>query len=149
MNKFLIGLGVIVIVMYYYTNTITYNMNKIPGDILSKLSEDGFVIVFTSSLQLGGKIDYNNKIITIKNRTSLLHEIGHYVDYKCGRISDTEEFRKVFDSEKYNIHETEYNISSNREYFAESFKNYILYENKVKHKTPKTYEYILKCLEEV
>lgn len=149
MNKFLIGIGVIVIIMYYYTNTISYNMNKIPTDILIELSKDGFIFGFTDNLDVGGQIDYNNKIISIKVNNTVLHEVGHYVDYKCGRISDTEEFRKVFDSEKYNIHETEYNISSNREYFAESFKNYILYENKVKHRTPKTYEYILKCLEEV
>lgn len=143
------GLGVIVIIMYYYTNTITYNMNKIPVDILSKLSEDGFVIGFTDTLDVEGRIDYNNRIITIKNRKSLLHEIGHYVDFKCNRISDTDNFIKIYNQEKYNTYENEYNISSNREYFAESFKNYILYENKVKHKTPKTYEYILKCLEEV
>lgn len=149
MYKFLIGLGVIVIIMYYYTNTITYNMNKIPVDILSKLSEDGFVIGFTDTLDVEGRIDYNNRIITIKNRKSLLHEIGHYVDFKCNRISDTDNFIKIYNQEKYNTYENEYNISSNREYFAESFKNYILYENKVKHKTPKTYEYILKCLEEV
>lgn len=143
-NRILLLLGVIVIAMYYYTYSITYNISLIPSEVLKELSKDGYIIGFTDVLEVNGKISYNNKIIYIKNRKSLLHEIGHYVDYKCDVISLSDNFIEVYRREKNNILDPAYNKSS-KEYFAEMYKQYILYENRVKRLSPETYSYIKMC----
>lgn len=51
-----------------------------------------------------------------------LHEIGHFVDYALGSISEAEYFINIYDNEKILV--SEYCQSTPKEFFAETFKMY-------------------------
>ena len=78
------------------------------------------------------------------NKKSIYHEFGHYLDYVC-KISDTDEFIKVYEKERNKTDFSNYYKSTPSEYFAESFSQYILKGDS----NLETYRYIKDCLKEV
>lgn len=91
-------------------------------------------------------------------RDSLVHEFGHYLDYllvsvlnTSSRLSKTPEFMSVWESERLNLKvdylsNLSYYQDSVTEYFAQVFSEYIKNPNRLKANTPKTYEYMKKCM---
>lgn len=77
-----------------------------------------------------GYTDIKNKIIKAKNYRILLHELGHYIDIKCGNVSQTDEFLKIYNLEKEKSEFDEYYKFTPREYFAETYENML--ENNLK-----------------
>lgn len=51
-----------------------------------------------------------------------LHEIGHFVDYALGSISEAEYFINIYEQEKTLV--SEYCQQNSKEFFAEAFKMY-------------------------
>lgn len=90
----------------------------------------------------------NEELITF----SLLHEIGHMVDFCSGNISKTQEFMDIFEFEKRNfMQSTIYNyenkkisanIDSYLEYFATSFSEYMRYPEELLELCPRTFGFI-------
>lgn len=93
-----------------------------------------------------------------KNKQVLCHEIGHYVDYKMGTPSSTNEWKKIRDEEFYEspIYDEHKDYEEDieyyhieREYFAEAF-NYMTFAKEfdveqyelLKTNCPKTFEYM-------
>lgn len=80
----------------------------------------------------------------------LYHEIGHAYDYCMQRISDTEEFKEIFEDEKENFHkyieDDEYYTANTHEYFAETFEEYVKENENLKNYLPKTYSFIKKSV---
>lgn len=92
-----------------------------------------------------------NKMIYIEDRQkafrdSLVHEFGHYLDIKEDRVSQSDDFKALYDSEKGYLYEVDnYNnngISNSTEYFAECFEQYVMYPELLQETCPQTYEYI-------
>lgn len=81
--------------------------------------------------------------------SSLLHEIGHMIDYILGNNSfksSTNEFNEIYLEEKDTLFTDKYAKSSTYEYFAESFAMYYNDNYKLRVKAPKTYNYIKRLL---
>ena len=82
--------------------------------------------------------------------TALIHEIGHYIDYTHDTISETEEFKGIKAEEvgelAYYFKPNKGNYKNTEEYFAESFKYYILEPEELEKRCPKTFRYIDKIV---
>ena len=78
-------------------------------------------------------------------RRALIHEFGHYLDYKCGISSLDLDFENIYAAEKYGFAEKrktdDHATSNSQEYFAEAFAQLILYPELLAEKCPDTYDY--------
>jgi len=76
----------------------------------------------------------------------VLHEFGHYTDENNGWISGTDEFLRIFKSEKEsfseNIDNRGYYTGSEVEYFAECYSLYMNGPELLKESCPETYSFI-------
>lgn len=83
---------------------------------------------------------------------SVVHEIGHYIDGKLQFPSSSDEFKEIWGSEKSFIsifHSTNIdNVTTQSEYFAESFYLYLMDSDNLKKYCPLTYSFIKIKLDE-
>lgn len=122
-----------------------------------KISAQGLRYRYGYPMSIAGVTDFGKHVIFLDNRVnpvknSMLHELGHFVDYSNGWASDSAEFRKIFNKEKYTYvdctsvgdgHET----SSAKEYFASVFQSILIDEENCKKTAPKSYEFICRYFE--
>ena len=141
----------------FYKKSINNNYLKIPENIRNNLETNSWRIVVTTN-NFGKNYGYSGNIlaltvygektiyISVKDSSSIIHEVGHFLDYSLGRVSSFPEFVDIFTEESGNLtlfHKTHKdNYSTALEYFAESFQEYILHPNDLQNFCPKTYEYI-------
>ena len=100
---------------------------------------------------IAGLTDYDMKVIYIKEdrvERALLHEVGHALDYELGFVSETEEFKALYNIESLRfIDKTAVNdrheICNEHEYFASVYQNIIINRGQTLKNVPKTVEYIL------
>ena len=73
----------------------------------------------------------------------LIHEIGHAYDFSLDRVSETNEFKSIYENEARRLFPLGgLFASSEREYFAESFKFYLKYPIILKWFAPQTFDYL-------
>lgn len=97
----------------------------------------------------------DEKAIYIDNRekavNSVIHEIGHYIDFSYGFISQSAEFNEIFNEEMpvfIKLHKTnKANTNTPVEYFAEFFEVMMIEPELVMTKCPKTFGFIETCVE--
>lgn len=134
-------------------NIVNYAYNYwylIPENIRNDFKEQGWTIVLTDkSLSQDLGINYPISGVTIMQdktikicgnqsciRYALVHEIGHYIDYRSNFVSRQETFKKLYEENGDKL--LEYNNNyiqasySEEEYFAELYRAYILNEYKIK-----------------
>lgn len=149
------------------SNEKLWNIDKnyylIPENVRTRLENDGwnyfcnsedFGAEYGFSFEILALTIYDRKTIYISDKTSaeksILHEVGHALDYTCGFVSDRKEFSAIYDAEKnvfcstFNVNANGHNASSTIEYFATSYHYYITNPELLKENCPKTYEYIKK-----
>lgn len=133
---------------YYY---------QIPKKVRTALAEDGWKIEVTSDelkANDGGTDDRISGVTIIKDKKiyittldaqSIVHEIGHFVDYKNDFASKNMGKAYAKDIEGFyslNDKTSTHNYASLIEYFAESFKLSVLQQNEFKSNCPDTYEFL-------
>lgn len=139
----------------------------IPENIREKFEEDGWKISATTE-NLGRK--YFGKKMSIlaltvtdekaiyiddreKARYSVIHEMGHFIDFSSGFVSGTEEFEEIFNEEVdllRSFHKTHINNTSTAvEYFAESYQAMIIESEKMMEKCPNTYQFVQEVVEKL
>ena len=140
----------------------------VPLDIRKQFAEDGWKLVVTdqdiSSTyyngpvkgELAGLADSLEKKLYVHEdhyhiRNALLHEFGHYLDFRSGMVSNEDTFNTCYETEKEAFdrpwNPDTHAMSSEAEYFAESFQQYILEPATCKEHQPLTYEYIAALIE--
>lgn len=108
---------------------------QIPTKIGDAMRADGVQVRLNSDLDAGGVYSASTKTIQVKKNIDhiLMHEIGHYVDQKSGKVSDSTEFRNIFNAEKSNykgfysvlsLDNGNYARTKLSDYFAECFRDY-------------------------
>lgn len=84
---------------------------------------------------------------------SLIHEIGHIIDGYVGLPSQSAEFINIYNIEKNTFNEVgkldNHSTSSSLEYFAECFRQTILYPSTMQQSAPQTYQYILNIINSI
>lgn len=134
----------------------------IPNNVRQNYEENGWAVYVTTEnlgqKYFGRKMSIlaltvtEEKAIYIddheKAARSVIHEMGHYIDYSFGFISSTDEFSSIFreEAEKFrSIHYTHINNTCTElEYFAESYLVMITEPDILIEYCPKTYEFLKK-----
>ncbi len=134
----------------------------LPQDLLNKFYADGWGIVITqeSLSDMYYKGVYNNvmavtdgyiKVIWLSAeedaiRNSVIHEMGHYLQFTYGFPNQTEEFEAIYKAERKKFvvpgGSAAQARSSSLEYFAEAFQEYFLHPDSLLKNTPLTYQYM-------
>lgn len=136
----------------------------VPIEIIESFIEDGWQVQLVDNCDdlYGDKLglyeiqavtDSRVKTIFINDnvkaiKSSLIHEVGHYVDWKLNFISNTTEFNRVYDSERKCFQCTTqgnsqcYVISTPMEYFAETFQQVIHKDSGLPYKCPDSYGFV-------
>lgn len=86
-----------------------------------------------------------------KAKSSVLHEMGHIMDYQLGWVSKSDEFTSIYNSEveifKSIWNTDSQNTSNSTEYLGESFLVYITNPNLLKDSCPETYNFLVDFVE--
>lgn len=140
-------------------------IDKVPDYVLNAIQSIGYQMELVEEagadfqlIGVCGVTNTNDKRILIqakesKFRRSVVHEIFHAYDDYLSFISESSEFKEIYESEKEKFkvcdyHSTHY-LSNVREYFAEACQEYIYHPDDLKINTPKTYEFIEDCINRV
>lgn len=150
-------------------NKLGERMALCPKVILDAFVADGWQIVMTEEnlsdkyfqgiySTVNAVTDSTIKTIWIANteravNKSVLHEFGHYLDFKYGIINRSDEFQRIYEAEKWNFKvvsgSSAYAKSSSQEYFGEAFQQCILNPQGMIENTPQTYAFIMSLVEQL
>ena len=91
--------------------------------------------------------DEKKILISESSPYSIVHEMGHYLDYRLGMISKTEQFQKIYELEmpKYCKVQKSTNTYNAGEYFAEFY--YVSKMINLKEVCPNTCRFLELCIE--
>ncbi len=143
-----------------YTKLMGTADTQIPTKVGDAMRADGVKIILNPDLSYDGVYSASRNCIEMKNNIDyvFMHEIGHYVDQKVGYVSDSSEFKNIFNSEKskykgfysdWNLDSGNYARTSTSDYFAECFRDYYFSANsrsKLKANCPRSYSFIQKTV---
>lgn len=143
-----------------YMKLVGNKDTQIPIKIGNALKADGYKVVIDPDNAHDGVFSPSRKTIFLKKNVdyALMHEMGHYVNFKEDYISESTEFKDIYNAEKakYKGFYSEMGLSlgsygqkSSSEYFAECFRDYYFSANsrsKLKTNCPKTYSFIQKAV---
>ena len=131
---------------------ITQIAPLVSGNVTSAFQKLGFKIVINSGVSYSGLCDARTRTVTLKRAdNTVYHELGHFVAFVAGNIDTSSAFQSIYNREKslYTDYNKSYVLSSSSEYFAESYKNYILNPTQLKNSRPETYAAIENALSRV
>ncbi len=118
--------------------------------VMNLFKKLGYKVVINPNVNYTGYFSSATKSITLKKNdgTTIYHELGHFLGYRAGNVDRMPAFKKIYDEEKslYTAANKAYVLQSPSEYFAESYRNYVENEQKLKTERPKTYEAIVSAL---
>ena len=146
---------------------VNNELNKIPDSIISQFQKYGWHIYVTDSdinekyysgkySTVFGTTQYADKEIYIVDtidaaHESAIHEMGHFVDYSNGILSDQEDFKELYFSEARNYIKS-YEalcIRDRKELFAEVFWQYTVNPSKLQLETPGLYTYMKNIIQSI
>lgn len=143
-----------------YTKAIT-NYCKVPENVREAFQLDGWTLsITTENLEdtwfagwgysaVASGYDDSLKEIRLEDTkngaNAIVHEMGHYVDGKLGYISNSDEWKEIWEKE----YTTTYGNSSSLEGFAESFEHTYMYGAKYQKTHPLSYEYIINACSQI
>ena len=80
---------------------------------------------------------------------AIYHELGHFLAFIAGNADYTSEWKTIYQAEKgkYTKFNKGYVCATQYEYFAESYKDYVLSKTELRQQRPQTYQYIVKTLQ--
>ena len=139
------------------------NINGLKGivdqDILDGFAELGFTVTINKAeanrYGYTGCFSPSRQLIILKkaNTQTLLHEVGHFVDFLRNYESCDAQFKKIYKAEKKKaksfFNTPSHTLASPKEFFAESFNQYYSNPEKLKTKCPKTYAYMEKAINSI
>lgn len=149
-------------------------VSLVPNEILSRMEEDGWKIIITNQrnlekeynfdFEIYGLTDFSKKEILIYAnpfaiKYSIPHEIGHYVDSVLEFISQSSEWKDIFNKEKEDVSKMKGDLKNNyfilydtpEEFFAECFGAYLLMSNNDKEMLKRSHllNFSMKCISKI
>lgn len=113
-------------------------------NVLKAYEDLGFTVILDPSVSYQGRFNGSNRTITLKNTSSenIYHELGHFVAFIAGNVDISSSFKAIYNDEKskYTGRNPSYVLTDSSEYFAESYREYILYPDKLMSERPETYD---------
>ena len=128
------------------TVTIKKLCPKASSTVRNVFEQLGFTVKIKGSVSYQGEMDAAARTITLKtaNSDNCYHELGHFVAFIAGNADKTSSFQAIYKAEKkkYTGRNKTYVTKNASEYFAESYREYILKNSTLKKQRPKTYKAI-------
>ena len=150
---------------YVFTYGETYERvwnayDELPPKVKDMFEDNGYELYIVSLIDgdecIMGQTRFGPRIVLIKNsgafvERTMFHECGHILDDELALtfISQSDEFKSIYDEERLQFradNNIEYFISTPAEYFASAFSEYMIRPARLQHNTPKTYDFIERCL---
>lgn len=98
----------------------------------------------TSSYSGYFSVKAHNIILKKSSGDTIYHELGHFVGWLAGNVDTSSEFVAIYNKEKSALQSANYQYltKSSAEYFAESYKDYVLSPQNLQSSRPQTYEFV-------
>lgn len=98
----------------------------------------------TSSYSGYFSVKAHNIILKKSSGDTIYHELGHFVGWLAGNVDTSSEFVAIYNKEKSALQSANYQYltKSSAEYFAESYKDYVLSPQNLQSSRPETYEFV-------
>lgn len=126
--------------------TVAEIRKAVPKNLLGAFDELEFKIKINKNVSYDGVFSTKDHQIELKEAKAdvLLHEMGHFLSALKCNAADSSEFKAIYKDEKKDYEGTNksYVTSTNNEYFAESYKDYVKNPSKLKKDRPETYAYV-------
>ena len=127
-------------------NNIRKQAPKADPSVLNAFEKLHFRLIYDSKAETTGLTDCKDQSITMKYQSdAIYHELGHFLAFITGNADYTSEWQNIYCAEKskYTKFNKGYVCSNQYEYFAESYKEYILDRATLRTRRPRTYKYIV------
>lgn len=111
-----------------------------------------FTLIYDGSVSYAGYFSALNQSITLQGvDDTVYHELGHFLAWIAGNVDKRSEFATIYKSEKekYTGVRKAYVTQNASEYFAESYRDYILSGSNLKKRRPKTYAYVRNAVQTI
>lgn len=121
---------------------IRKSASKAGDNILNAFEKLGFTFSVDGGYAYSGYFSARERCIIIKkDNDNVYHELGHFVAFAAGNVDTGSAFKSIYNEEKglYDGRNATYVLSTSSEYFAESYREYVLDRESLKKKRPKTY----------
>ena len=105
----------------------------------------------TSSYSGYFSVKAHNIILKKSSGDTIYHELGHFVGWLAGNVDTSSEFTAIYNKEKEALDSANYKYltQNSAEYFAESYKDYVLSPQKLQSSRPQTYEFVKKAVSRI
>ena len=143
-------------------------LDLLPADTQSRFKNENWKIIISArkpiyikdaeyslTYGIGGNTNHGLRIIYVYLNSEVsdyilsdfIHEFGHFEDWEKGNMSCSNEFAEIFKDNKYYVpgdvfNDSQYHLSSEKEFFACCYKDYFLYGEKLAKEAPEVYSYI-------
>lgn len=114
-------------------------------NVLSAFEELGFKVVVNPSVSYEGRLQGESRTLTLKvANDNVYHELGHFIAFVAGNVDTSSTFKDIYSREKSKCtgRNPSYVLKDSEEYFAESYRNYILDGDNLLKERPETYAFI-------
>ena len=126
---------------------------KANANVLKAFETLEFKIEINPTYSYSGYFSVKSHNIVLKKSSGdvIYHELGHFVGWLAGNVDTSSEFTAIYNKEKGALSSANYQYytKSSAEYFAESYREYILTPQNLKSKRPQTYAFIQKSLNKI
>lgn len=119
---------------------------KADAVVLNAFENLGFKIEVNPSAGYSGYFSVQAHSITLKKSSgdTIYHELGHFVGWLAGNVDNSTEFKAIYNNEKGALQSAnaQYLTQNSSEYFAESYKEYVLSPQNLQSTRPQTYAFV-------
>ena len=116
------------------------------ANVLNAFENLEFKIEINPTSSYGGyfSVKAHNIILKKSSGDTIYHELGHFVGWLAGNVDTSSEFVAIYNKEKSALQSANYQYltKSSAEYFAESYKDYVLSPQNLQSSRPQTYEFV-------
>ena len=126
---------------------------KADAVVLNAFENLGFKIEVNPSAGYSGYFSVQAHNITLKMSSgdTIYHELGHFVGWLAGNVDTSSEFMTIYNNEKGALQSANarYLTQNSSEYFAESYKEYILSPQNLQSTRPQTYAFVKNAVSKI
>lgn len=126
--------------------TVRSLASRADANVLSAFENLEFQIEINPTSSYSGyfSVKAHNIILKKSSGDTIYHELGHFVGWLAGNVDTSSEFVAIYNKEKSALQSANYQYltKSSAEYFAESYKDYVLSPQNLQSTRPQTYEFV-------
>ena len=126
--------------------TVRSMASRADANVLNAFENLEFKIEINPTSSYSGyfSVKAHNIILKKSSGDTIYHELGHFVGWLAGNVDTSSEFVAIYNKEKSALQSANYQYltKSSAEYFAESYKDYVLSPQNLQSSRPQTYEFV-------